>query len=332
MPNEYRPWGLLDWALNLSSRHQWGILGALGTEERSLASWKWLRGLSELRFTRLLEIHDLPSKYTERCKQLLTERQTEFYASGGQSNEIIRPVELLTELHKIIAIGRELESLIEDSIILDITSLPKRFFFPLLRYFLRSNKVNNLVVTYAIPEKYDNKRTLSEKASEWLNIPGFQCDNSKQETLVASVGFMVESMQSHIAEIKKHESIKLLIPFPAAIAAVHRAWESIYRLEEGRERTKFAHYRIPTIDLNSAFNRITVLASETSTKLSFAPFGPKPISAAMCLYASQKECSVHYPQPSIYNPDYSKGTAEIGGKQAVYAYWIKHEGKNLYRA
>ncbi|MDD2708615.1 MAG: hypothetical protein PHV34_11455 [Verrucomicrobiae bacterium] len=329
----YRPWGLLDWALKLTNRRQWKFLGTLGTEERCLGAWKWLSELGDLASCRLLEIRDLPSRYSQLAETLLHLREEEFCSVGGKASEITRSVELLTELHRIVTIAQEVEAQNGDSVLLDITALPKRFFFPLLRQFHRSEKVRDLLVTYTCPGRYIDGEPLSENATDWLTLPGFQGDGygSKPETLVASIGFMVESMQNHLASIIRHESVKLLIPFPSPVSMLRRAWESVYRLESARERGKFQHYRVGTVDLCAAFDRIYRLSRECSSKLAFAPFGPKPISAAMCLFALQQDCAVHYPQPRVYNPKYSEGVGSLEGKPSVYAYWIKHDGQNFYK-
>jgi hypothetical protein len=326
----YRPWGLLDWALDLSKPRRWNFIGALGTEVRSLAAWEWLTELGVLLHYRLLEIHDLESRYTALAIKLLHDREEAFRAAGGVPECITHSMELLTELHRIIRIARGVEAATDGSVILDITSLPKRFFFPLLRHFAQSDSVRNLIVTYASAAKYSEAQPLSENAADWLNLPGFHGEDGEPETLVVGVGFMVENLQSHIAEINKHESIKMLIPFPAPLSILRRTWESVYRLESGRSREKFEHHRVATNDMSAAFDRIASLALGSSANLAFAPFGPKPISASMCLYASQHECAVYYPQPRVYNPEYSMGVAEIDGKRAVFAYWVKHDGQNLY--
>ena len=326
----YRPWGLLDWTLALATQQSWTFMGALGTEERSLAAWRWLRQISRVSYCRLLEIHDLPSHHTPVAQQLLQERKREFLNSGGTVEAVGAPLDLLTELHRITAVARNVEARASTSLILDITSLPKRFSFPLLRYLEKSKRVRNLVLTYTVPKKYIEDEPLSKNATDWLNLPGFQGEAGKQETLVVSVGFMVESLQNHISTINKRESVKVLIPFPAPVSALRRTWESIYHLESGRSREKFEHHRVASTDLPAAFDRIVSLARASSCKLAFAPFGPKPISAAICLFATRSNCSVYYPQPRIYNPRYSTGVGDIYGKSAVYAYWLKHNGKSLY--
>lgn len=125
---DYRPWGLLDWTLGLAKPRGWYFVGALGTEKRSLAAWHWLKKLGGISATRLLEVLDRPSRHTARATQLTRERTGEFFADGGIENEITRRLELMTEIHRVVAIANTVEQSANYSVVLDITSLPKRFF------------------------------------------------------------------------------------------------------------------------------------------------------------------------------------------------------------
>lgn len=329
---DYRPWGLLDWALQLTKPRQWDFVGALGTEERSLAPWHWLKKLGGLSKTRLLEVLDRPSHHTTLATQLTQERTQEFLESGGVEKDITRKLELMTEIHRVIAIADTIEQAAGNSVMLDITSLPKRFFFPLLRHLEQSERVRDLVITYTSPEHYLENGVLSEDATDWVTLPGFPGLSGQSEMLIVSVGFMVESLRSHLAEINKHESVKILIPFPAPLSILRRTWDSVCYLESKSESGKFQNFRLDAADLSGTFERVALLASETDIKPTFAPFGPKPISAAMCLYAAKHDCAVYYPQPRVYHPEYSRGVREVDGRPAVFAYWIKHEGEKLYGA
>lgn len=327
----YRPSGQLDWALKLTKQRNWNFVGALGTEERSLAAWRWLKKLGGLSTTCLLEVLDRPSRHTTRANLLLGERAQEFFVEGGLETEIKRRLELMTEKHRIEAVAKTIEQRASDqSVMLDITSLPKRFFFLILRYLEQSTSVRDLVITYTTPDSYCDSDVLSEGATDWITLPGFPARPGQTEMLIVSVGFMVESLRSHLTTINKHESVKMLIPFPAPLAILRRTWDSVCSLESKSEPGKFQNFRIDSADLSGAFQRITQLATEAKLKPSFAPFGPKPLSAAMCLYASKQQCSVYYPQPRVYHPDYSQGVREVDGKPAVFAYWIKHDGQKLY--
>ncbi len=124
---------------------------------------------------------------------------------------------------------------------------------------------------------------------------------------------------------------------PGGMAALCRPWldygmpvDSVCYVESKSEAGKFQNFRLEAADLPGAFQHITQLASEVEMKPAFAPFGPKPTSAAMCLYASHHGCAVYYPQPRVYHPDYSQGVRKVDGRPGVSAYWIKHENRKLY--
>ncbi len=83
--------------------------------------------------------------------------------------------------------------------------------------------------------------------------------------------------------------------------------------------------------MSAAFDRICSLSGTPAKRLAFAPLGPKPTSAAMCLYSIQTDSAMHYPQPTIYHPEYSKGIRNNDSSCAINAYWIKHESEFLYQ-
>jgi hypothetical protein len=128
----YHPWGLLDWALGLTDDRRWLFVGALGTEVRSLAAWRGVRALGAEEQHRMLEIVDQESRFTVEANFLLSQRWLEFANSGGRLDWVQRQLGLLDEYHKIDSLARSFAS-ISRHVILDITSLPKRYFFPILR-------------------------------------------------------------------------------------------------------------------------------------------------------------------------------------------------------
>jgi hypothetical protein len=52
--------------------------------------------------------------------------------------------------------------------------------------------------------------------------------------------------------------------------------------------------------------------------LTLAPFGPKPHTLGMTLFAMKHGCGLYYTQPKSYHPDYSKG---IGSSWAYIVKW-----------
>ena len=325
---KYRPWGPIDWALSLSSQKPWHFVGVIGTEERSLSSWEHMKCLGVLGTELFAEILDFDSeKYGERTRIALEERRAQFSQTGGNL-ATVEKMDLMAELFLINAFSRKAESA-ASSVILDITSFPKRFFFPILRMLASSPSVRDLLLTYTSPSSYaPDDEPLYEDIEPWRTLPGFSSLGSSEVEWVVSVGFLVESLRKYVGEDQKVK-MKLLIPFPAPLAALKRTWESVANLECDNDG-RFEKYRVETLDMSAAFDRIRQLAGNPAKTLAFAPFGPKPTSAAMCLYAMQRDSSVHYPQPTVYHPQYSRGIRNNNSATAVSAYWIKHEGENLY--
>ena len=275
------------------------------------------------------EIYDVDSeKYRDRTRLAIESRRDVFANNGGDLSAIER-FDLMDELFRIQELGRKTAAASE-SVILDISSLPKRFFFPVLQILVASPHVKDLLITYTSPRSYADDAPLYEDPEPWKTLPGFGGGRGKPEIWIVSVGFLVESLRQYVAD-NQHEKMKILIPFPAPLAALQRTWCSIAELENGYPDNRFEKHRVDTLDMSAAFDRIGSLAGEPRKRLAFAPFGPKPTAAAMCLYAIQQDCSVHYPQPTVYHPEYSIGIRNDDPITAVNAYWVKHDGEFLYQ-
>lgn len=326
---DYRPWGKVDWILSLASRKNWSFVGTIGTEERSLCAWKLFKNSGLLDAEFFFQVNDEYSeKYDDQCRAALNARYEDFRSNGGDSANVDE-LELMSELFIIQRLLNNIEDR-KASVILDITSMPKRFFFPILRKLVQDNEVKNLLLTYSSPREYTDGM-LYEDIDSWRNLPGFGGSSPCAENLVISIGFLVESLTRYLSDNPDHGKIKMLIPFPAPLSILKRTWESVSNIERDQDGTRFEKYRIDTLDMSMAFSYIEQLASNSQNSIAFAPFGPKPISVAMCLYAIQKDSAVYYPQPTVYHPEYSRGIKNDDPQSAVTAYWVKHEGENLYQ-
>ena len=82
--------------------------------------------------------------------------------------------------------------------------------------------------------------------------------------------------------------------------------------------------RVHALDTSEAFDRICDITNHGRHDSILAPYGPKPISLAIALFAIQNGSPVYYTQPNYYSPEYSSGIKE------TYGYWIKKDGTNLY--
>lgn len=331
---KYRPWGALDWVLSLSKPKSWHFVGAIGTTERSICSWSLLKQYAAIQSERFARIIDVDSdKYRAQTKIAFETRLDEFEKKGGK-RELVTVFDIMAELFRIVEFAR-LCAQSSTSIVLDITAFPKRFFFPILRAFLQSDSVRDILVTYTSASDYANDNPLYEDIEPWRPLPGFSGEMNRREQWIVSVGLLVESLRQYLGDNPGHERMKLLIPFPAPLGVLRRTWESVARLEggpleHGEAKPRFEKYRIDTLDMSSTFDRIVSLARDSPNPTAFAPFGPKPTSAAMCIYAVAKGSAVYYPQPTVYNPNYAIGIRHDDPVAAVNAYWIRHEGEDLY--
>lgn len=331
---KYRPWGPVDWVLSLSKPKLWHFVGAIGTTERSICSWVLMKQYAALRSEHFARIIDVDSdKYREKTRIAMEARLNDFVQRGG-SRELVVAFDIMAELFRIVEFARQCAQF-APSVVLDITAFPKRFFFPILRTFLQSDSVKDILVTYTSASDYANDNPLYEDIEPWRPLPGFGSVTTCGEQWIVSVGLLVESLRQYLGDNPGHERMKLLIPFPAPLGILRRTWESVARLEggpleSGEANPRFEKYRVDTLDMSSTFDRIVSLSRDSRKPIAFAPFGPKPTSAAMCLYAVAKGSAVYYPQPTVYNPNYAIGIRHDDPASAVNAYWIRHEGEDLY--
>jgi hypothetical protein len=66
--------------------------------------------------------------------------------------------------------------------------------------------------------------------------------------------------------------------------------------------------------------RTLELWEQDTEGLALAPFGPKPHSLGMALFAIRHDSGLYYTQPKSYNPNYSKGQGDS------WAYVVKWDG------
>lgn len=286
-----------------------------------------MKGLGAVTRQVFAEIIDVDSeKYRDVIKQTLSIRRKSYEVSGGDPSEI-ETVELLAELFSVNAFADKAVG--EESVVLDVTSFPKRFFFPILRRLVNALAVKNLLLIYTSPSSYADDAPLYEDIDQWRVLPGFGGASLHNELWIVSVGFLIESLRQYVSG-KPDGEMKLLIPFPAPLPVLRRTWESVAALERELPANRFEKFRVEPLDVSSAFDRICSLAGAPEKPIAFAPYGPKPTSVAMCLYAMQRNSSVHYAQPTVYHPNYSMGIQANDPSVAVTAYWVKHEGENLF--
>lgn len=317
-----RPWGNLNWLFRrLKSTYSFDFVGSISTEDRSISAFHSLENIGVLKTGTFFEIEDpietqRHKSNRNKCKEKLKDSRINL--------EIINE-QLLCSVGNIYNhISRILKES-SGSIALDISTLPKRFFFPLVKLIMREQKVENFLVTYSTPEQYSSQ-DLSESPMEWAHIPMFDMEDPDMHIDIAIVGlgFMHLGLSSLLKDKFSEVDINLLFPFPPGSPSFQRTWSFIEEMNMIPKMEFQNMARIDALNVGDSFDKIMSITNNGERNVLFAPYGPKPMSLAMCIYACKNKVPVYYTQPTCYDSKYSEGTAEI------YGYFVKLNGRNLF--
>ena len=118
-----------------------------------------------------------------------------------------------------------------------------------------------------------------------------------------------------------------------------RNWEFLRVLEteiENRSMDENDRHFVHMYDCGSVFQALRQWTNDGRRETALAPFGPKTMSLAMCVFAiaaaGQGRPPVHifYTQPRRYAFDYSTGISRIEGVPEVRGYCLKLAGAPVY--
>lgn len=334
MTSQFRPWGQLSWILPKLGPEDWSFLGVLGTEDRCSAAFSSCMGhIDSRRFLKILDPHLSPrsafdARFEANRQQLM---------ALGCKGEDFRSVDLLQDIDGIEDEISDFLNQCGSRLILDLSSMPKRWFFPILRVILTGSSVQTLIVTYSAAGSYGEQ--LSSDPAPLAPIPTFDepRDSEKYDELVIGVGFAPLGLRDLFeVEIGK---IRYFFPFPPGPPNFHRNWDFLRMLETEVENRKLRaedRWQIHTFDVPSTFEALKRVTNDGGRSSALAPFGPKTMSLAMCLFAlaadRAKKAPVHvyYSQPRRYAIDYSTGIGMLNGFMDVKAYCVRIDGRDLY--
>lgn len=322
------PWGSLrDIATTFLSDVDYAVLGCLSSEERCCAVPKWLYSFSDnCLAVELLEIIDPSDAYPDHsieAKQMIEQNRQRLKDVGvnfqsSESDLIAFEDQLLEILNRCR--GPELSS----TLILDITSLPKRYFCFFLKRMLKFSKFRNVIVTYT--QAGSNGYThgnLAEDPMTGEHLPGFAASlPPENKTFVISVGFESLNMRSLLETYQDpKKGTKMILPFPPDGESIRRVWRTLKQiaLDDPQNINRDKLEVIAVWDTEQVYQTLN-LWNQDAEGLTLAPFGPKPHSLGMALFAIEHDSGLYYTQPKSYNPKYSKG---IGG---TWAYVVKWDG------
>jgi hypothetical protein len=154
-------------------------------------------------------------------------------------------------------------------------------------------------------------------------LPGYAPPLSRQGgALVVAVGFEPLNIRS-LLEVYQEEKqeIKAIMSFPPGGGSMGREWLTLRETAIGNvgEPQRRNIEVISAWDAEIVYKTLLKWNKELGS-LSLAPYGPKPHTLAMALFAIAKDAGMYYTQPKSYNPDYSFGQGP------AWAYVAKWEG------
>jgi hypothetical protein len=283
----------------------------------------------------MLQIADVATPFWGNEPSNRVNERREQYLRDGGSEESIIDCDIRDNLTDILQYTNTFIENAGSHIIIDISTLPKRFFYPIIKEVLRKTKNNTVIATYTRPETYDRTKPLAIDPGPWKSLPGFQesFPDHKKKTLIVGLGYEPLGLPQILRDGEfPQDRVRLLFPFPATPSGYLRNWEFVRNLDS--EVGPYSHkpIRVNGYDVSAIFDLILECTDQANEPAVFAPYGTKPMSLAMCLYACShsENTDVYYTQPKSYNPQYSTGIRMVNGEPDIFAYCIRLDGKDLY--
>ena len=219
----------------------------------------------------------------------------------------------------------------QKSVILDVTSLPKRVSLFLIRRLIEKNNVVDLIVCYAPAGGY-TEQSLAYDMKPPSALPGFGKTHSdtNNNVVVISVGFPTFNF-GDLLEQELTTDVYFLVPFPPASPSFRRNWKFLEKLVADAASKNPEIKRIHANDMFQVYEWL-IGHNWENRGITMLPLGPKPHSIGMAL--AQLKFSgwgeIVYPQPQRYNPDYSFGQKLLAnGKPDILAYGLRWEGRDV---
>ncbi|WP_224995953.1 hypothetical protein [Cesiribacter sp. SM1] len=319
----FKPWGDLESILLKFDIQEWRYLGCLSTEQRCTAGIVKLCELRKVTHALFFNITD----------PITTPTHEKFVKSNSIIIEKLDCgvlIENHTLLEPLNIITNSLENFLPSNdynLIVDISTLPKRFFFPIIKFLTKryQARIKNLLVLHTSPEEYA-ENDLSTDPTPWAHIPTFDYSDTESEVEVAIIGlgFMPFNLPDLLKDEFTSADRRFLFPFPPGPPFYQRTWSFLESINHAREiRSQEIKY-IDSGNVADTFDQIFNICNKGRRNALLAPYGPKTVSLAMCLYACSYPAAVYYTQPTSYNPEYSKGIKDT----MLYSIIINHQ--NLY--
>lgn len=326
----YRPWGDLRWVFSNLPNNKYYFVGCVSPEERCTAAFSELYG--KITAQSFVEVIDPDPDYAVETRLKRQHSLSELEKSGLSITGDVSKIDLLAREEEIC---QWIESFVgRESLVLDISSLPKRFFFPAVRLLLKQDSIRDLIITYTLPNAYHDG-CIADRPEPWRALPLFgpeEFPEEKYELALVGVGFLPFGLPDLIKSDFLGAKPFLFFPFPATPSTYFKTWEFVRKIEDSLPlNANDQLLRVNGMDPSDTFDHICFLTEQNTKKALFAPYGPKPMSLGMAIYATLAESPVFYTQPRVYHPDYSSGIRYKNSHPEIYAYCLKLDGRCLFQ-
>ncbi len=334
--NIFRPWGPVEWLLDRLGNEPWSLLACSGSEHRSVAFAKHLTR-APLRDASIVTIRDPDPLDAEALEARLAIRFKELEEAGFKGDEM-RRAELLSGLDDIRGYVSALADAGTTRILLDITSLPKMWFFPIVQAALEDSRFGDIVATYTSATEYAEQ--LSENVAPLRVLPGFYAEDgrSRHDSLIVGIGFEPLGLVPLLSD-QVSDKIRLIFPFPPGPPGHRRNWMFVKQIEELTQTEQIEppdRVHIHMYDCPQVFDALCDMTENGHQTAAIAPYGPKTVSLAMCLFslavaaAGRPRVPVYYAQPLRYALDYTSNVRMRGSVPDTTGYCLRLAGRNLY--
>lgn len=298
-----------------------------------MTAWQHLNSQRLLSNTTLLEIHDRATpKFDTLTRTKRQARRQEFIANGGSTTDI-KAHNLEEREDEIIQSAVEFNADNPSHVLIDLSSLPKRFFFPILKQLMKCTVIETLIATYTVPNSY-YRGTLAEDLDTWKPLPLFRPPivEPHDKSVMVGLGYEPHSLPELLGQDFQKADVNLFLPFPPGPPGYQRNWEFVRKIQESIGKLPYRLIAVSAYNVSDMFDHLWTQSSNGERYTILAPYGPKSMSLAMCLFAIEmgNNAAVFYTQPRIYNPEYSDGVKTIHGQPATYGYCLKLAGQNVF--
>jgi hypothetical protein len=330
MTSLFRPWGQLNWLHAKIGGTGWHLVTSSSFEDRAIALSEWAKTKAgNFSSSSVFRITNPSSTSWDEAQPKVDANLKVISDLLGDLKSQTFDISLLDSPSFAMSWDALVPTGVQ-SVVLDVTTMPKRFFLFAVKRLIESNAVQNLVVCYCQALRYP-EIPLCGDAMPPGTMQGFaRVDNPRDERkLVLGVGYVALSVDELLGSTKS--KIDFLFPFPPASPAFRRNWKLLSLLMPQDLPSNTEIYRVDGTDAFEVCSKLVALGKVVD--LDLIPLGPKPhaLGMAMACIALDGTAEIIYSQPRVYDVNYSSGISrDSDGRANVLGYCLKRNGRRTF--